>query len=264
MNKNEYLDRLSKLLADISYEEHEEALSYYREYIEDAGIENEQRVIEELGTPEHLAQEIREGLLKKGEPSRRQGEPISAPELRSDGNNGTYGGPCNENPANDNSYSHYNNYQQSGNAYNQDNDNRTSKNRQEKSRSTVILIIIALIATSPIWFSVACTIIGAVFACIVSIIAIALGIGAVGIACIVAGIALVIAGISACLSITAFSVPGPLAGAALIGAGLIVSAAGILFMILTIWLFGQGIPALVRFIRQTVSRVSQRRKESHI
>ena len=102
------------------------------------------------------------------------------------------------------------------------------------------------------------------FACIVSIIAIALGIGAVGIACIVAGIALVIAGISACLSITAFSVPGPLAGAALIGAGLIVSAAGILFMILTIWLFGQGIPALVRFIRQTVSRVSQRRKESHI
>ena len=51
MNKNEYLDRLSKLLADISYEEHEEALSYYREYIEDAGIENEQRIIEELGTP---------------------------------------------------------------------------------------------------------------------------------------------------------------------------------------------------------------------
>ncbi len=65
MNKNEYLERLSKLLADISYEEHEEALSYYREYIEDAGAENEQRVIEELGTPEHLAQEIREGLLKK-------------------------------------------------------------------------------------------------------------------------------------------------------------------------------------------------------
>ncbi len=266
MNKNEYLDRLSRLLADISYEEHEEALSYYREYIEDAGVENEQRVIEELGSPEHLAQEIREGLQKKGEPSRRQGEPISAPELRSadSNNNGAYSNAYHNSSENGSPHSQYDNPPNNGNTYHQNSKNYTAGNQQEKNRSNAILIIIALIATSPIWIPVACTVIGTIFAFIVSIVAIALGIGAAGIVCIIIGIALVIAGISACLSITAFSIPGPLAGAALIGTGLIIAAVGILLMVLTVWLFGQGLPALVRFIRQTVSRLSQRRKESHI
>lgn len=216
MNKNEYLDRLSRLLADISYEEHEEALSYYREYIEDAGIENEQRVIEELGTPEHLAQEIREGLFNKGEPSRRQGEPISAPEL-----------------------------------------SHKESTEKEKDNSNTILIILILILTSPIWFPT-------IFGCIVGIITIAVGIGAVGIVCLVTGIALIVAGISALLSITVFSVPGTLAGAALIGAGLVVLSLGILFIVLTVWLFGWALPALVRLIRETISRISRKKKEAHV
>lgn len=225
MNKTEYLDRLSRLLADISYEEHEEALSYYREYIEDAGIENEQQVLEELGSPEHLAQEIREGLLKKGEPSQKQGEPINAPELRG---------------------------------------NEQSGYHSEKNKSNTILLIILLILTSPIWFSLACTVISVVFGCIVSILAIAVGIGAASIVCIITGIALIIAGFSALLSITVFSVSGTLVGAALIGAGLIVLSLGILFMVLTGWLFGWALPALVRFIRQTISRISCKRKEAHV
>lgn len=260
MNKNEYLDRLSKLLADISYEEHEEALSYYREYIEDAGIENEQRVIEELGTPEHLAQEIREGLLKKGEPSKHQGEPINAPELRVNDNSGTYNDTYHYGNSN-NPYSNDSNTQ--NNNRNGDN-HHTAKAKQEKDRSNMILIIIALVLTSPLWFSLACTVIGTIFAGIMTIIAITIGIGAIGIACIVAGIALIIAGISACLSITVFSVPGPLAGAALIGAGFIVLALGILFLVLTVWLCGWALPALVRLIRQTISRISCKRKEAHV
>lgn len=248
MNKNEYLDRLSKLLADISYEEHEEALSYYREYIEDAGIENEQRVIEELGTPEHLAQEIREELFKKGEPSKRQGEPISAPELSANSNS--------ENT--NNSYQEhnkqYNNYHNNNRNHN---DNRNAKAQQEKDNSTAILIIIALVLTSPLWFSLACTIIGTIITCIV-------GFGAAGIVCIITSIVLIIAGISALFSITVFSVPGTLAGAALIGAGLIVLAVGILFIVLTVWLCGWALPALVRFIRQTISRISCKKKEAHV
>lgn len=267
MNKNEYLDRLSKLLADISYEEHEEALSYYREYIEDAGAQNEQRVIEELGSPERLAQEIREELLKKGEPSKHQGEPINAPELRSDDVNNAYGNPYNSSQTNTNdTYRHFNSNQRNTNAHSQTyhDTNHTQKAKQEKNRSTLILVIIILIATSPIWISVACTVIGTIFACIASIIAIAFGIGVAGIACIIIGIALIVAGISACLSITTFSISGPLAGAALIGTGFMVSAIGILFLLLTVWLFGQGLPALVHLIRQTVSRISRKRKESHI
>lgn len=252
MNKNEYLDRLSKLLADISYEEHEEALSYYREYIEDAGVENEQRVIEELGSPEHLAQEIREGLFKKGEPSKRQGEPINAPEVSTNDGNGAYSNTEHYNNYEHDNSNHYNNYNHAPNA------------KQEKNKATTILIILALVLTSPIWFSLACTAISTVFAFIVGIIAATIGIGIAGFVCLIAGIALIISGISAFLSITVFSVSGPLTGAALIGAGFIVLALGILFIVLSVWLCGWALPALVRFIRQTISRISCKKKEAQI
>ena len=264
MNKNEYLDRLSRLLADISYEEHEEALSYYREYIEDAGIENEQRVIEELGTPEHLAQEICEGLFKKGEPSKRQGEPISAPEVTTNGSSGNYSN--HDNNSNHNNNNNHDNNNSNHNQYNNrsNNYNHTPNAKQEKNKSTAILIIIALVLTSPIWFSIACTVISMVFACIAGTLVATIGIGVAGIVCIIVGIALIITGISAFLSITVFSVSGTFAGAALIGAGLIVLALGILFIVLSVWLCGWALPALVRFIRQTISRISCKKKEAHI
>ena len=59
MSKNEFLDRLFGLLSDLSQEERDEALAYYREYIEDAGLENEEAIMEELGTPEEVAAEIK-------------------------------------------------------------------------------------------------------------------------------------------------------------------------------------------------------------
>ena len=62
MNQQEFVARLEELLDDISPEERKEALDYYRNYFEDAGIENEQRVIKELESPEKLAQTIKEGL----------------------------------------------------------------------------------------------------------------------------------------------------------------------------------------------------------
>lgn len=253
MNKNEYLDRLSRLLADISYEEHEEALSYYREYIEDAGSENEQRVIEELGTPEHLAQEIREGLASKGEPSKRQGEPINAPDVPPKDSTGNYGnasGNTRRNDADDHHSDHSNGYD--------------AKPKAEKDQSKMILLILLLILTSPIWFSLACTIISVLFGCIVGIIAVAVCLGAGGIICITTGIALIVSGIAEFMSIAVLSVSAIVEGSALIGAGLIVLALGILFMILTVWLFGWALPALVRFIRQTISRISCRRKEAHV
>lgn len=255
MNKNEYLDRLSKLLADISYEEHEEALSYYREYIEDAGIENEQRIIEELGTPEHLAQEIREELLKKGEPSKWQGEPIHAPELRTDTNSSQSKGAYNYN--NDGNYQKK---QKNADSHN----NQTNKPTNEKNKSATILFIIAVVLTSPIWFSLLCAAISTVFGFIVAVLAIVLGIGIIGIVGLITGIALIIAGFLACISVTVFSVSGTLAGATLIGFGFITLAVGILFTVLMVWLCGWAIPALVRFIRQTVSRISCRKKEAHL
>lgn len=59
MSKNEFIDRLAQLLADVSPEERDEALTYYREYIEDAGLENEEAIMQELGSPEEIAAAIK-------------------------------------------------------------------------------------------------------------------------------------------------------------------------------------------------------------
>ena len=55
MNRFEYMRRLEALLSDISPSEKEEALTYYNDYFNDAGQENEQQVIKELGSPEQVA-----------------------------------------------------------------------------------------------------------------------------------------------------------------------------------------------------------------
>lgn len=65
MNREEYLKRLEELLSDISESERAEAVEFYRSYFEDAGKDQEESVIEALGTPEKLADSIRSGLLDK-------------------------------------------------------------------------------------------------------------------------------------------------------------------------------------------------------
>lgn len=58
MRKYEYLYRLEKALKSMPDAEREAAMRYYEEYFEDAGAENEQAVINELGNPEQLARAI--------------------------------------------------------------------------------------------------------------------------------------------------------------------------------------------------------------
>ncbi len=58
MTKQEYLSELESHLASISEDERVNALQFYEEYFEDAGPENEQQVISELGKPFALAKSI--------------------------------------------------------------------------------------------------------------------------------------------------------------------------------------------------------------
>ena len=62
MSRKEFMERLEKLLWNISESEREEALQYYNDYFDDAGEENEAKVIEELVSPEQVAQKIKAGL----------------------------------------------------------------------------------------------------------------------------------------------------------------------------------------------------------
>lgn len=58
MNKQEYLTALNKELKKMPEEERKNALQYYIEYFDDAGVENCERVIIELGRPKDVANQI--------------------------------------------------------------------------------------------------------------------------------------------------------------------------------------------------------------
>lgn len=88
MNRFEFMRRLEELLSDISPNEKEEALTYYNDYFNDAGEENEQQVIMDLESPEQVAKVVKEGLgfQKQSEniPPQQTPEPAPAAEKKKD------------------------------------------------------------------------------------------------------------------------------------------------------------------------------------
>ena len=59
MTGKEFLEQLEKLLKDLPEHDREDALAYYKDYLEEAGPENEAAVIKELGSPETVAETIK-------------------------------------------------------------------------------------------------------------------------------------------------------------------------------------------------------------
>ena len=66
MNRVDFMKQLESLLQNISPSEREEALQYYNEYFNDAGPENEQAVIEALGNPAKVAENIKRDINGSG------------------------------------------------------------------------------------------------------------------------------------------------------------------------------------------------------
>lgn len=62
MNRMEFMTQLAALLQDIPAEERRDAMQYYNDYFDDAGAENEQKVIEELESPQKVAEKIKADL----------------------------------------------------------------------------------------------------------------------------------------------------------------------------------------------------------
>ena len=71
MTKNEYLNKLRDGLSGMDDGEREAAMQFYTEYFEDAGEENAEKIMTELGDPEKLAQEIKKqcAYSAKSEPT---------------------------------------------------------------------------------------------------------------------------------------------------------------------------------------------------
>jgi len=58
MNRHEFINELKKKLRNLPYDEIKEAIDYYEGYFDDAGVENEQAVLTELGAPSAVASQI--------------------------------------------------------------------------------------------------------------------------------------------------------------------------------------------------------------
>ena len=65
MTKQEFMYRLAQQLLSLPPEERVCALTFYDEYFADAGEENVQQVIQELGSPEEVARTIKEDFAQR-------------------------------------------------------------------------------------------------------------------------------------------------------------------------------------------------------
>ena len=157
MTKNEYLAELKSRLMSIPSEERDTALKYYLEFFEDAGVENEQKVIEELGTPMQLAESI---VIEQNRTEKSSTQFI---------------------PANINTKGNY-----------QRQDNVT---KQTNTVGNIILIILIIILASPIVLPVVATLFGIVVSIFAVIFAVWIACGAIVLALSVSGIALFFAGL---------------------------------------------------------------------
>ena len=199
--------RLDELLADITQAEKDEALSYYEEYFEDAGEENEEEVIQSLGSPEKVAATIKAGL---SENAQEEGE-----------------------------------FSETGytNSYYEVKDEVATVNKKKGlsgigTGGWVIILILCLFAL-PILGPVLLGIAGTIFGLLVAAAAVIFAVLVTGVALIAAAVALVVAGFA-----TLFATP--IVGVALIGAALLVAGIGILIAILGFWVVTKVVPPLLR------------------
>ncbi len=277
MNRAEFMNRLTVLLHDVSPAEREEAIQYYNDYFDDAGVENEASVIASLGTPDELAKTIKAGLNDSG----------SGGEFTETGFEG-YGSRSKDevmNPADRQKtqgrqdYTYGNTRQSSYNGYgtqngawnggaqrgsqwnggvqgnNQWNNGAQGSNRwnntqgggnaappkQGLSGGMLAIVIILIVLASPIWIGMAGGLLGLLAGIFAGLFGIFVAFLAVCIALFAVSVALFVAGVVAMFG-------EPLGGLCLIGGSLVTLAVGLVFLWLMVMVVGVVIPACIKGI----------------
>lgn len=206
MNRIDFMRRLELLLSDLPENERREAVQYYNDYFNDAGVENEEEVLESLGTPEEVAGSIREGLREE---AREKGE-FSEKGFKQDGQKQEK--------------------KDAGDRY------RTEGRKKGMSASAVALIVICCLVASPVLIPLAITLIvvlavlGAVFISLVLVFLL------IGVVCIVSGVIAFFGSLTELFLAPASAVMG-------IGMSLIAVGAGILLTMLLVFVISKIFPA---------------------
>ena len=213
MNRKEFMERLEKLLWNISDGEREEALQFYNDYFDDAGPENEAQVMEELGSPEQVAKKIKAGLedgtaeyTEQGyqDARFRENQEVAAGEAKAPGRQGVNGW---------------------------------------KIVALILLGILAFPSVAPICF----TIVMAVVAVVIGICAAMVGLAAAGIAVLLVGGVLIGVGILKLFVMAPIGIALFGAGCLVLALGILLSMLGIFCCAKAIPWVIRGIVAVLRY-----------------
>lgn len=227
MTKQEFMYRLAQQLVSLPPEERVCALKFYDEYFADAGEENWEAVMAELGSPEEVARTIKEDFAQRN------------PGYRPDAGTGSQyayrPGPRYQPGQGRQSYTTY-----TTNPHDYSGPPAVGK-QKGMSGGSIALIAVLLILGSPIWI----TLLAVAFALAVGLIAVIVGLAAAAVA---VTFALVIGG-AACAwgSVTTLALaPGlRLLG---IGGGLVFTGIGLLAALLGLWLVLRVVPGAFRWV----------------
>lgn len=261
MNKVEFMRQLESLLQNISEQERQEALQYYEDYFADAGPENEQAVIEALGNPARVAENIRRDLYGAGYGDNYEArKPVTGRELTEYGavsqGMGAAPGPAPGGPAAVTAAAAepWQSVPQSAPTWDNSGQGKSGKAKKEPlSGGIIALIVILCIVGLPVVGSLlagAVGVLAGVLGVVVSLFAawfvMILGFGIAALVCFIVGIVISVAGVAGMGM-------HPLAGLGLVGGGFITVGIGIFFLMLTVAMAGIVTPAIFRGIGRLFS-----------
>lgn len=155
MNSKEFLEKLDGLLQGIPEEERAEALCFYSEYFSEGGPEQEQAILQELVSPEHVAAAILQSL-----PDTAQASPKTAAEVPEE---------VAEVPASELSAIPVPVYSQrrGDSSFAASRPPERDSSNQQKSNHVLLILLLAVI-TSPIWLSLLSSLLGILVAVLVT------------------------------------------------------------------------------------------------
>lgn len=208
MNRVEFMRQLERLLGDIPESDRLDAIAYYNSYFDEAGPENEAKVIRELGSPGRVAAIIKADLHTSDSPNDFE-------RLYGTKDSETSGSP--------------------------DDSKREIAVQKPRQKRNIPwpLVIVLLVFASPILVGVGGGLLGGLLGLLGALLGVVVAIIACGVAFLMAGIVCFAVGV-------ARIVISPVEGLITIGVGSLLLALGILFMILIIWCVFKWLPALFR------------------
>lgn len=273
MNRMQFMQRLSKLLEDLPDEERFDALKYYNNYFDDAGEENEDKIIAELGSPEAVAAVIKgepeSGNMNTDSHTYVTGTPDSTYHVNGSADSVHYANSeydaenvhyANSAYGADNAHPANGTYGANDTAHANNTD--ATKGTEKKRWSTgakagiVILCVLAspmIIALAGAALGIAIAIVAVAFSIIVAIFAVFVSVSSVGVGCTIGGLGMFGIGIYRCVTNVA---NGLMIG----GIGFVITAVGILACIVAWLAWVKATPAICRWIGRCCKRLFTRRK----